>query len=388
MTHNMIPGYLSDHQGYFSVMSLHCQSINATFGQLEALLNDLQCSNFMFSVICLQETWLSTNSSTADIFNLPGYQTISFGSSVGNHDGFIIYIRDDFKFKVKTVNIPSKLWECQFLEIPDGLLPQPIILRNIYPPPRNNNDNSTIRNFTNELSTVLNDFTKLNYNIIITGDFNINLLEIYERECYGDFLYMMLSNELFPKISLPTRKCRTKVSLIDQYFCIFKYLKKRIKSGKILGATSDHYAYFPTFEVCKAYKPSPKCVRINVSNDAALVSFVTEVSTAGIYEKLDINILSDPTQNNNKIEKTILEAKEKHLPPKIMRLNKHRHKISPWITNGILASIRHRDKIYYQKSQIPTTDANHHILESNLKMYSRVLNRLYGKLKGNIIKTR
>ena len=158
---------------------------------------------------------------------------------------------------------------------------------------------------------------------------------------------MMISNELFLKISLPTRKCRTKVSLIDHNVCRFKYLNKRIKSGIILGATFDHYAYFSAFEVCKAYKPNPKFVRINVSNDAALESFVTEVSTAGIYEKLDSNLLSDPTQNYYIIEKTILEAKEKHLPSKIVRFNKYQHKISPWITNGILASIRHRDKLYY-----------------------------------------
>ena len=102
-------------------------------------------------------------------------------------------------------------------------------------PPRNNKNNSTIRNFTNELSTVLNEFTKFNHNIVITGDFNINLLE---------FLDMMILSELFPKITLPTRKCKTKVSLIDQNFCRFKYFNKRIKSGIILGATSDHYAYF------------------------------------------------------------------------------------------------------------------------------------------------
>ena len=69
--------------------------------QLEALLNDLQCSNFIFSVICLQETWLSADFPTADISNLPGYQTVSFGSSVGSHGGLTIYIRYELKFKVK-----------------------------------------------------------------------------------------------------------------------------------------------------------------------------------------------------------------------------------------------------------------------------------------------
>ena len=115
----------------------------------------------------------------------------------------------------------------------------------------------------------------------------------------------------FPQISLPTRKCKTKVGLIDQNFCRFKYFNKRIKSGIILGATSDHYAYFSAFEVCKAYKPNPKFVRINVFNDAALESFVEEVGAADIFEKLDKDILSDPTQNYNIIEKTIQDAKEK-----------------------------------------------------------------------------
>ena len=68
----------------------------------------------------------------------------------------------------------------------DGFLPQPIILGNICRPPRNNNDNSTVRKFTYELSTVLNKFTKMNYNIIITGDLNINLLEIRSGD-YAQF---------------------------------------------------------------------------------------------------------------------------------------------------------------------------------------------------------
>ena len=144
------------------------------------------------------------------------------------------------------------------LEISDGLLPQPIILGNIYRPPRNNNDNSNIRNFTYELSTVLNEFTKLNYSIIITGDFHINLFEINERECYGEFLDMIISTERYPKISLPT-KCRTKVSLIDQKLCRFKYYCKHITPGIILAATPDHYAYFSIWSLLGTQAKSKIC---------------------------------------------------------------------------------------------------------------------------------
>ena len=151
-----------------------------------------------------------------------------------------------------------------------GNLTQPIILVNVYRPPRNNNDNNTIRGFINEFASVLNNFPRSKNNIVITGDFNINLLEINERECYGEFLDLMITNELFPKISLPTRRSKTKASLIDQMFCRFKDINILTKSGIVFGSTSDHYAYFSCFEFCTINKSTPKFVKINVSNDTAI----------------------------------------------------------------------------------------------------------------------
>ena len=87
-----------------------------------------------------------------------------------------------------------------FLEISEGSLSRFILLGNVYRPPRNNNDNDSIRRFNTESSSVLNILAKSNLNIIISGDFNINLLEINERECYGEFQDLMIMNELFSKI--------------------------------------------------------------------------------------------------------------------------------------------------------------------------------------------
>ena len=72
---------------------------------------------------------------------------------------------------------------------------------------------------------------KPNLNIIMSGDFNINLLEINERERCGKFLDLVITSELFPKNSLPTRRCKTKVCLIDQIYFGFKNFNKRTKSG-------------------------------------------------------------------------------------------------------------------------------------------------------------
>ena len=68
---------------------------------------------------------------------------------------------------------------------------------------------------------------------------------------------------------------------------------------------------------------------------------------ANIYELLDNNLIADPNENYNIIENIIIDSKNKHLPSKLVRFNKYNHKLSPWITNGILTSISFRDKLYH-----------------------------------------
>ena len=46
------------------------------------------------------------------------------------------------------------------------------------------------------------------------------------------------------------------------------------------------------------------------------------------------------------IERIALSAYEKHFPNKRVKVNKHKHKLSPWITTGLIKSIEFRDKLY------------------------------------------
>ena len=46
----------------FSILSTNIQSLNSKFSELEAFVDDLsKKKNFKFSVICLQDTWLTDN---------------------------------------------------------------------------------------------------------------------------------------------------------------------------------------------------------------------------------------------------------------------------------------------------------------------------------------
>ena len=118
----------------------------------------------------------------------------------------------------------------------------------------------------------------------------------------------------------------------------------------------------------------PKYVRINVSSEAAIDSFVADVNDANIYELLDNNLIADPNENYNIIENIIIDSKNKHLPSKLVRFNKYKHKLSPWITNGILTSISFRDKLYHKLEKTQKDSATYDILNNNLRNYKSILN--------------
>ena len=69
-------------------------------------------------------------------------------------------------------------------------LRKPLTICNIYRPPHDNNSNDNISKFLSELSPVLEILQKENTYAAVVGDFNINLLQINEREKIWRFLWL------------------------------------------------------------------------------------------------------------------------------------------------------------------------------------------------------
>ena len=46
----------------------------------------------------------------------------------------------------------------------------------------------------------------------------------------------------------------------------------------------------------------------------------------------------------NSLLTLIATAKDKHLPTKVVKFNRKKHKMAKWMTNGILKSINTKDK--------------------------------------------
>ena len=63
---------------------------------------------------------------------------------------------------------------------------------------------------------------------------------------------------------------------------------------------------------------------------------------------LNNDLLSDPNNNYNLLEKIITDARNKHMAPKMVKFKKYKHKLSPWMTKDILKAIKLRDDIFHQ----------------------------------------
>ena len=74
---NTLSKSLQRTKGGLSILSLNRQSLSAKFDDFQVIIEQLNSNNAV-SVICLQETWL-TSESPVSLYDLPNYQLISRG---------------------------------------------------------------------------------------------------------------------------------------------------------------------------------------------------------------------------------------------------------------------------------------------------------------------
>ena len=161
-----IDSYLKQFQGKFCVLSINIQSLNAKFDTFVSFLEDLASSDFYFSAICIQETWI-TDSMGAHAFDLPNYNAISLPATCSSHSGLMIYLHSSYTFNQLHVSTSPHLWEGLFLEVEGGGLFNKLTLGNIYRPPRDRNVD--ILFFLQELDQVRSSLPNANNDCFITG---------------------------------------------------------------------------------------------------------------------------------------------------------------------------------------------------------------------------
>ena len=217
----------------FSICNYNIRSFNANNEEFSALLNSLSID---FDVIILTETRFR-----ADVgLNMSGYNGHHSSRIVGGGGGVSVYCRSN----LLVIGYPRLTLIEEYIEVCTVevmINKRKIVIIAIYRPP-----NGSIERFIETLQSIVNDPGIHDSELVLTGDFNLNLID-YENsnQRTNDFVYVLFSLNFMPLITKPTRfpigNQRGSPALLDHIWCNRYY---NYVSGIITYESSDH---LPTF---------------------------------------------------------------------------------------------------------------------------------------------
>ena len=355
-----------------SIFSLNAQSINAKFDCLLALIEIAKHQDISFHAICIQESGLSENADLS-LLQIEGFTCNFQSKSCSTHGGILTYVSAS---KIN-INIDPTVWEGLFIFIKDLENQKDIVLGNIYRPPHDNNNQTNINTSVTELDPILSSLTNNKRDFLIAGDFDINLLQIniVNKEHFAQFRDLILAYSLFPKITFPTHTSEIgSCTLIDDIFC--KLSKETLCSiaGILYTSISDHYPYFLSLNRSKnrGHEPSSRYVRQRVNTESGRNAFLAELMISDITSRLIPDPYCDPNINCDMLHKHLTDLKDKLLPYRLVKFNKYKHKGNRWIINGVLKSLKYKDRLY---KELKSTDKSSN-LYSELKQKFGLCNSL------------
>ena len=174
----------------------------------------------------------------------------------------------------------------------------------------------------------LSELSNTNSEVLICGDYNINLLKTHSEQHFDYFFDTMLSHSFFPKITFPTRVNNScAATLIDNIFCKLSSITLQTKAGILLDEISDHYPYFISLDISLKQTKPPRLVKKRLNSSKAIQDMLTDMTECDIRSKLNNDLSWDPNLNYDILHDHLTIMKDKHLPYKFEKFNKHtKHK--------------------------------------------------------------
>ena len=351
----------------FSIFHLNIHSLQFHIEDLKIILELL---DFDFDIIAISETKLINGVQPKIDINLSDYnfEDTPTDSSKG---GTAIYISKKHSYKPrKDLNIyKSKELESTFIEIISPNQTNTII-GCIYKHP-----NMSQTEFTDDfMKPLLNKVNTENKKIYLTGDFNMDLLKTSSNVNTSEYFELLSSNNFIPLINGPTRVSPSSKTLIDNIF--YNQFTTDVISGNLTVGISDH---MPQFSLV----PNSNQYHLPKHNNNFRRNLKTFDNENFILDYLAIDWSQLENMDTNAAFESFISIINKLLDqyaPLTKTTNKeHKLKIKPWITKGILKSIKIRDRIFNN-----FTKAKNNILKTQLhNNYKYYRNSIVNLIKKN-----
>jgi len=290
--------------------------------------------NHAFSLIGLSETKIKSALTDNNVnFCIPGYEFYS-QPSLSNAGGVGFFVSKKLSFTLRAdLSCSENEYEALWIEI-QCELQHNLICGVIYRHPKGN-----VESFLEYLNTVVDKVSNENKYCTIMGDFNIDLLNA-SHPSTNEFLNTLETNSFNPHILQPTRITDHSETLIDNIF--FNSLSHHTISGNIIYDISDH---LPNFLIINKFSALPKQFKISKRDYSNFNEneFLQDIRAIDWVNKLTSN---DPSTQFDNFYTMLLKVVDKHIPLKQLSNKEIKQLSKPWITKGLLVSIKMKNKLY------------------------------------------
>ncbi len=192
-------------------------------------------------------------------------------------------------------------WEGQVIEVTkNDCLQKSINIVNIYRPPRELVEN--YKDFITEFTPIVASLEKTKCESIITGNFNINVLELTEKSYFAEYFDLLTGHGFYPKITLPTHFSNKRGTLIDNLFCKLTDSTLDTSSGILIKIFSDHQPYFTILNNITHKETPIKYVKVTKSSKDCLQNMENDLYNSPTLLTMNSRLNLDPNVNYNKLQ--------------------------------------------------------------------------------------
>ena len=174
-----------------------------------------------------------------------------------------------------------------------------------------------------------------------------------------------------PLTTFPTHFGPINGSIIDHIYIKTNIDLSDIHTGIATHRFSHHFPVFTCVPIKNEIVKPPKYINITKNDQASNQHFADEIQNINWNEIFPNEISADACQNYSLFHAKIDALKNKHFPQKKVRFDRHKHKLNPWITNGLLASIKQKDYLYKKYVSISRNNPNFENIKKHFLDYEK-----------------
>ena len=201
--------------------------------------------------------------------------------------------------------------------------------------------NGDVKEFEKHLNKILSTSYILKKEVIMAGDFNINLLDFEQNKKVQNFLNIMFGHSMMPVINKPTCVTKNTARAIDHIF-INSFTTSKFKTGIIKSDISDH---FPIFFVAHynihIKETKERFVFRRDLSDISVEKFKYKLRTVSLDS---ITNSSDTNKAYDNFIEIFRSLYDECFPKKKIKLKPQKYN-NPWINKGIKKSSKRKQKL-------------------------------------------